>query len=140
MINGLSAGRPLIEYTLATAVGSSEDAPRPYTVSVGKATVRDALKWAAAVSRCCRNDGGTVNVGDWRGFDDDDDPRMIWSCSRHGRMGVVGAIVEDCLPDEGVTIRLKCRMVIRACILANIDTLGMKFALQSLASSRCPSQ
>ena len=81
-----------------------------------------------------------MNVGDWRGFVADDDPRMIWSCSRHGRMGVVGAIVEDCLPVDGVLIRLKCRRVSRACILANIDTLGMKFALQSLASSLCPSQ
>ena len=77
IINGLSAGRPLIEYTLATAAGSSEDAPRPYTVSVGKATVRDAFKWAAAVSRCCRSVGGMVNVGDWRESIELDDPRVI---------------------------------------------------------------
>jgi hypothetical protein len=126
MINGLSAGRPLMEYTLATAVGSSDDAPRPYTVSVGKATVRDAFKWAAAVSRCWRNAGGMVNVGDCRGLDDDDEPRMIWSCSRQGSMGVADAIVDDCLPGDGVIIRLKCRVVSRACILANIGILGMK--------------
>jgi hypothetical protein len=131
MINGLSAGRPLIEYTLATAFGSKEDAPRPYTVSVGKATVRDAFKWAAAVSRCGRNAVGTVNVGDCRGFDDEDEPRMIWSCSRQDRIGVLGAMSKDCLAVDGVVIRLGCRVVSRACILPSNGTLGMKLALQS---------
>jgi hypothetical protein len=130
MINGLSAGRPLIEYTLATAVGSSDDAPRPYTVSVGKATVRDAFKWAAAVSRCWRNAGGMVNVGDCKGFDDEDEPRMIWSCSRQDRIGVLDAMLKDCLGVDEVIIRLECRVVNRACILTNDDTLGMKVGLQ----------
>jgi hypothetical protein len=126
-----------MEYTLATAVGSSDDAPRPYTVSVGKATVRDAFKWAAAVSRCWRNAGGMVNVGDCRGLDDDDEPRIILSCSRQDRIGVLGAMSKDCLTVDGVVICLRCRVVSRACILTNNDGLGMKVGLQFRSSSSC---
>lgn len=107
MINGLSAGRPLIEYTLATAFGSSEDAPRPYTVSVGKATVRDARKWPAAVSRCGRKDVGMVNVGLCKGLDnDEDDTRTMSLCSRQDKMGVLDAMAENRLAVNG----LSCRM------------------------------
>jgi len=46
-------------------------------------------------------------------------------------MGVTEAIVDDCLPVDGVLIRVKCRALIRACILANVGTLSMKLALRS---------
>jgi hypothetical protein len=55
---------------------------------------------------------------------------MIWSCSRQGNIGVLGAILEYCLAVDDVMFRLKCRVVSRACILANIGTLGMKLALR----------
>jgi hypothetical protein len=49
---------------------------------------------------------------------------MIWSCSRQGNIGVLGAILEYCLAVDDVMFRLKCREVSRACILDN-GTLGM---------------
>ena len=49
-ISGLSFGRPLAAKILATAVGFSPSAPRPYTVSVGKETTSPALISAAACS------------------------------------------------------------------------------------------
>jgi hypothetical protein len=45
-------------------------------------------------------------------------------------MGVTDAIVDDCLAVDGGIIRLECRVVNRACILTNDDTLGMKIGLQ----------
>ena len=48
-IKGLSLGRPLAWYTFFTAASFVASAPRPYTVSVGKATSSPARSVAAAV-------------------------------------------------------------------------------------------